>query len=516
MIGLFAVNVLTMTLTGTLVFLSVSALKRFWGGRLAQGWNYALSLLPLLFFLFPSAPLLHAALGHIPAAGAVLEQLGEIPPPLQEWMPGSPGAASRGLGPGLSPLPAALPRLWLAGCMLGLFREAHAYVRFRRFLLRNSSRVTDPAMLDLFTGMCRETGVRGKAVLMESHCVGAPILSGVFRPALILPKTSAISLEETELVFRHELIHCRRGDLAVKLAAAAACAIHWFNPVCRLMASGLEECQELACDERVVLPITREERLRYGNLILRSALNTAPRNKRKYGLFAALHGGKSGKTQIKRRLSAIMNIEKKKSRTATAVILACLLAGIGASAGFLLYGEGPASKPAGQGSPALPPSQMSLQTDRLPGTLPDADTAAPGPASLPGPISDTAIAEPPNFANPTGSGYIACGVDTYPGHTGIDIAAPADTPVYAAADGKVTSVERTYYGYGNYIVIDHGGQYQTLYAHCSELYVEEDDEVSQGQHIADLGRTGNATGFNLHFEIRHKGDIEDPLDYLSY
>ena len=120
------------------------------------------------------------------------------------------------------------------------------------------------------------------------------------------------------------------------------------------------------------------------------------------------------------------------------------------------------------------------------------------------------------FDWPTDGGYVATGVDGYPGHTGIDIAGqPSGTPVYAAAGGTVTLAEETYTGYGKYLIIDHGDGFETLYAHNSKLLVSVGDIVSQGGTIAETGASGNATGTQLHFEVRRNGKILDPLDFLE-
>lgn len=95
-------------------------------------------------------------------------------------------------------------------------------------------------------------------------------------------------------------------------------------------------------------------------------------------------------------------------------------------------------------------------------------------------------------------------------HNGIDIAAPHGTPIKAAANGEVIFAGYRR-GYGNTIIIDHGGGVATLYAHCSGLAVSEGTRVSQGQVIGYVGATGLATGPHLHFEVRRNGEPVDPL-----
>jgi murein DD-endopeptidase MepM/ murein hydrolase activator NlpD len=97
-------------------------------------------------------------------------------------------------------------------------------------------------------------------------------------------------------------------------------------------------------------------------------------------------------------------------------------------------------------------------------------------------------------------------------HVGIDIAAPAGTAVRAAAAGRVV-IAGWMGGYGNVIVIDHGGGLATAYAHLSSIWVGG-GTVSQGQSIGGVGSTGNSTGNHLHFEVRVNGNAVDPLAYL--
>ncbi len=97
-------------------------------------------------------------------------------------------------------------------------------------------------------------------------------------------------------------------------------------------------------------------------------------------------------------------------------------------------------------------------------------------------------------------------------HTGIDLAAELEEEIHASGSGKVTVAEM-HPDYGMYIVIDHGGGVSTVYAHCSKLLVKESDNVKAGDVIALVGRTGNATGEHLHFEIRANGTQIDPLAF---
>jgi hypothetical protein len=98
-------------------------------------------------------------------------------------------------------------------------------------------------------------------------------------------------------------------------------------------------------------------------------------------------------------------------------------------------------------------------------------------------------------------------------HTGVDIAAPAGTPVRAAADGILFHAGPEA-GYGNEALIDHGYGVTTKYAHLSTLDVVVGEEVSRGQVIGAVGMTGRATGPHLHYEVLVRGTPVNPAPYL--
>ena len=98
-------------------------------------------------------------------------------------------------------------------------------------------------------------------------------------------------------------------------------------------------------------------------------------------------------------------------------------------------------------------------------------------------------------------------------HYGIDIPAYRGVDILASKAGKVL-IAKYHSSYGNYVIIDHGNGFQTLYAHASKLYVKAGQYVEQGQAIAAVGSTGTSTGNHLHFEVRVNGDKRDPLDYV--
>lgn len=99
-------------------------------------------------------------------------------------------------------------------------------------------------------------------------------------------------------------------------------------------------------------------------------------------------------------------------------------------------------------------------------------------------------------------------------HTGTDMACPTGTPIYATMSGTIATagINRVY---GNYVIIDHGNGYQTLYAHMSKIIATKGQWVSQGTKIGLVGSTGYSTGPHLHFTVYKNGKMINPMTILN-
>jgi len=150
--------------------------------------------------------------------------------------------------------------------------------------------------------------------------------------------------------------------------------------------------------------------------------------------------------------------------------------------------------PGFQGAPASAPGRRETRTDP--------PVPRPGSVQLLWPVPDGELYSPYGERN---------GVM----HDGVDISAPASSPVLAADDGKVTYSGNTIRGYGNMIVIKHAGNLATVYAHNRRNLVGEGDLVRRGDRIAEVGETGHATGNHCHFEVRVGKQAVNPLFYLK-
>ncbi|MER3464859.1 MAG: peptidase M23 [Chitinophagaceae bacterium] len=100
-------------------------------------------------------------------------------------------------------------------------------------------------------------------------------------------------------------------------------------------------------------------------------------------------------------------------------------------------------------------------------------------------------------------------------HAGLDFTAPQGTPIYATADGVVTTAGNTANGYGNHVVINHGYGYETLYGHMVRVKARSGQPVKRGEVIGYVGSTGKSTGPHCHYEVHKNGQKLDPV-YFFY
>lgn len=99
-------------------------------------------------------------------------------------------------------------------------------------------------------------------------------------------------------------------------------------------------------------------------------------------------------------------------------------------------------------------------------------------------------------------------------HDGLDLIATQGTPVYAAAGGKVSMVIRSHRGKGNTVEINHGNGFTTRYCLLGEIAVSDGQKVRRGQKIGTVGISTSVSAPHLHFEVRRKGAVQDPVNYL--
>jgi murein DD-endopeptidase MepM/ murein hydrolase activator NlpD len=171
-------------------------------------------------------------------------------------------------------------------------------------------------------------------------------------------------------------------------------------------------------------------------------------------------------------------------------------------------------------APEYTPNQKII-VRREPDITPRRRTASVAPAPTVAPSSPQSIHSgqtfSSGFASPVSGKLIAAFGSTASGerNDGINIAAATGTPIHAAADGVVTYEGNELKGYGNLILITHGEDYVTAYAHANSIGVARGQRVSRGDVIGTVGQTGDVTTPQLHFEVRRDMKPVDPRPLLT-
>lgn len=100
-------------------------------------------------------------------------------------------------------------------------------------------------------------------------------------------------------------------------------------------------------------------------------------------------------------------------------------------------------------------------------------------------------------------------------HTGVDFGGKTGDTIIASRAGEVAFAGWYNNVYGNVVILNHGGGYQTFYAHMSRVSVSKGQVVDQGQRVGFMGSTGLSTGSHLHFEVRKDGSSLNPFNFLT-
>ncbi len=561
--------VVALSFAGSFGVLLVLGGKATLKDRLSPGWSYGLWALPLTLFLVPFALPVREAAAFSGAGGE--SSLGTLPTGAALSIP--PSIPVEGPLPGLwqslcslwEQLLPVLAWVWL----LGLLFLAAVRLADHHALTRSLSRCSCPPQKDgaaerAFLRITGELEIpQGKVELLLCPGVGSPLLLGLLRPRVLLPQEDYPE-EQLLMMLRHELTHYRSRDLWVKAVALGTACLHWFNPLAWLLVRELDRCGELRCDHRTTRTMTAGEKKRYGRMLLDVAQGehlAAPSG----AVTLAMDRG-----ELKRRLTLLKSPRKTAPldrAVSLALALTVAVTGVVCSSAVnpgpvfagLFQEEVPPPAPAGENEPPLlwegiqesiaPKSSPSIRmkavlSDQVtaPGSTPESKPeAAPESAPDPGeevqetpesaPEPEPEIVPEPEpeivperedlhwtggFLWPVDGGYVSAGYNSYYGHSGMDIAADPGTNIFAAADGEVVYASNTsIWPYGKSVLIDHGDGMTTRYAHCKQVLVSVGDRVDQGQVIALVGRTGNATGNHCHFEVIQDGEHQNPAEYIA-
>ena len=374
--------------------------------------------------------------------------------------------------------------IWSAGSGAFLFLYIRRLRRIHH-LIQAAQTVTDSDILHWIAHLCRRFQVERTVRVVTSDELSVPFTLGTLRPVIYLPATLLGRQKRPLLrtVLAHEMAHISRfDDIKLKLQGIIQ-VFYFFHPLVWICNRRLQQARESYCDQLVL-----QKKLVGPDQYARHLLDVIKLDsgyEQSVSPMPAL--GRYGQ-QIRRRLENLkgeMQMKRHSMIIATGVLL--LL-------GFML----------------LPMSG---------GTATDAEQNATGQV-----MNETSPAL--EFICPLKSGRVTAGYGRrmHPiyqkmvFHRGIDIAASTGTPVYAAADGIVdtTVVNGSKEGAGNYIIVQHGKGYSTVYTQLHRVTVSDGQQVKAGESIGEVGSSGLSTGPHLHFELQRHGETIDPETLIRF
>lgn len=202
--------------------------------------------------------------------------------------------------------------VWLVGMVIFLSYHIIKHYRFLKLAARWSENITDEQTLSLVQTLKSQMGLSKYIGLQACDSIGSPMMIGFANPRILLPRAN-FTLDELHFILKHELIHYKQKDLWYKCLVLIATAIHWFNPIVSLLARAIDVQCELSCDEEVVRNTGADTRQYYSEIMIGVIRYES---KRKTALSTNFYGGKKG---MKKRISSIMDMRKKK----TGLVILC-------------------------------------------------------------------------------------------------------------------------------------------------------------------------------------------------
>ncbi|MBQ6698328.1 MAG: hypothetical protein IJN09_04740, partial [Oscillospiraceae bacterium] len=156
--------------------------------------------------------------------------------------------------------------VYLIGAAGFLVWSLVSYFIYTRKILR-SAKAADERTQQIFSTICKKYGIKKQPTLLVASGIHSPAAFGIFRRKIVLPD---IAFSENGLVgtLAHEVTHCKRGDLYMKLVELVTCSLNWFNPLVHIAAFQCEMEMELSCDEKVLSGSSDAARAAYGEVML--------------------------------------------------------------------------------------------------------------------------------------------------------------------------------------------------------------------------------------------------------
>lgn len=353
--------------------------------------------------------------------------------------------------------------------------QFRAHIRLRRLIAASVRLPEDVA--EVVWEAVGSSQHRRRLEVIASAQADSPFVAGFFRCVLVLPRRILEVVNRDQLVFviKHELAHVDACDTVVLGTARWLSAVWWFNPFLRALFRRLHLAAELSCDEEALHGASASSRSAYAESLLQILRQIQLRCRRDGAISAWINLTNGDGAPIRQRLMRIAAPARGPRTLTYAILILSVAVPANLIAGYVLQPNVPLT-PYLDGGWQRPLGSTGKVTSRF------------GPRDFPG-------------------------LDGM--HRGLDIAAPMGTEVRAVAAGVVLWAEdNSDFGYGTYILLDHGRGLKTRYAHLSASLVRRGQRVARGSLIGLVGATGNTTGPHLHFEVLLHGEATDPEPYL--
>lgn len=327
----------SLSLSGTLLFLLILTLKQGYQNRVRKRWQYYILFAVVLRFLVPFAPnttlvglLFEVAENTMErTAQSKAQEIGAYDTKktnyaVTEDIRSVANGDFADLDNKITHRPIDIGRYlfftWLVIALILLVRKITVYQSFLRYIKAGNHAVSDIEMLNRLSDCEERLHIKQTVELCQNPFVGSPMVVGFFHPCILLPMQVA-GAEEISYIFTHELIHMKRWDLVYKWLVQIVVCVHWFNPFVYLLEKEVDRACELSCDEAVLTFWGDSAKRAYGDTLL-LFLQTKDDYKNPFASVTLTEGAE----QLKERLGAIMHFKKKSKRvTAMAVVLTVII-----------------------------------------------------------------------------------------------------------------------------------------------------------------------------------------------
>jgi beta-lactamase regulating signal transducer with metallopeptidase domain len=295
----FMLSFLMTSAAMALIIFIVLGLRAIMPEKFSPKLRYMVWVIILVGLVIPMRPMF--------GGGLVVIDMPRTPPPVMEtvhaYYPEFSSETSRfghGEAAGSFSILEVLAVMWLTVAGVALVYHFWRYIRFSKLVKRWGVAITDDETIEVFQSIKAENGLAKRNIgLKKCDFISTSMLVGFLRPMVLLPQKD-FDAEELSLIFHHELIHYKRGDLFIKLLSVLAISLNWFNPAVYLMSAAMQADCEASCDEAVLLAVGGENRRFYAELIMEMIGDKKPVTLLSTCFYKSERG-------IKTRMNAIMS-----------------------------------------------------------------------------------------------------------------------------------------------------------------------------------------------------------------